>query len=173
MAGNNKNNENLKELFGKFLEPQQAEKAVQDIQQGESILTKYPAPVPDDGLIDNIKADIAYVISQRKIKASRKIPYKVAAIAAAIIIIAAISMKFQEQTDSKPVNIASETKIPAVIWEIFRAASMFARLSSFPANCGDSESRATNISISSNVTPLAKLTFSAFMLLSRRIKSFT
>ena len=53
---NSQNDENLKELFERFLSAEQAESGVEDIQKGEQILRQHPAPEPDSMLIANIKA---------------------------------------------------------------------------------------------------------------------
>jgi len=50
---NNENQENLKELFEKFTDAEQAESCAEDVQKAEEILRKHPAPEPDAMLIAN------------------------------------------------------------------------------------------------------------------------
>jgi len=115
MEGQNK--ENLKELFEKFGDSEQAKQAVEDIQKAERILRKQPAPEPDGELIANIKAEIARALLRRKANAFRRIAYKVAAAAAAVIILAAISAKLFEKDRGEPERLAYASIIPAAIWE--------------------------------------------------------
>ncbi|MHC4594656.1 MAG: hypothetical protein ACYS19_06890, partial [Planctomycetota bacterium] len=63
---NGQNKENLKELFERFADAEQAEKCVEDVQKAEQILREYPAPEPDDMLIANIKAEIAMRLPARR-----------------------------------------------------------------------------------------------------------
>ena len=125
MEGQNK--ENLKELFEKFGDSKRAEQAVEDVQKAERILRKQPAPEPDGELIANIKAEIARALLRRKANAFRRIAYKVAAAAAAFIILAAISAKLfeshpsatgRDEKDSGELErLAYASIIPAAIWE--------------------------------------------------------
>ncbi len=109
MSGQNE--ENLKELFEKFLSSEQAAKAVEDVYKTEQILRENPAPEPDDMLIANIKAQIALNLQPRRAKVFTQIVYKTAAIAAAILIVAAIGLNLLE----KDKDYSSERLIPASI----------------------------------------------------------
>ena len=42
-----RNEENVKELFEKFLDSEQAERNTEDVRKGEEILREHPAPEPD------------------------------------------------------------------------------------------------------------------------------
>jgi hypothetical protein len=63
---NNQNQENLKELFEKFLYTKHAQRYVEDVQKAEEILREHSAPEPDDMLIANIKAEIAMRLPVRR-----------------------------------------------------------------------------------------------------------
>jgi hypothetical protein len=94
--------ENLKELVEKFVDANEVQRYISDIQAGDQILHDYPAPEPDDMLIANIKAEIALNILPRKVKLFRKV-YKAVAIAAAVVIISVISIGlFEKQNNSTP-----------------------------------------------------------------------
>jgi len=114
---NSKNEENLKELFEKFADAEQAEKCVEDVQKAEQILREYPAPEPDDMLIANIKAEIAMRLPARRAYVFRRKVYKAAAVAAAVIILAAVSLRLFEEDVVEPQRIAYASLIPRVIWE--------------------------------------------------------
>jgi hypothetical protein len=113
----NQNQENLRELFEKFLDAKQAHKYVEDVQRAEEILREHPAPKPDDMLIANIKAEIAVHLPVRRTYVFKHIAYKALSIAAAFIFITAIGLRLFDNgaRESGPVQYASI--IPAAIWE--------------------------------------------------------
>ncbi len=123
---NGRNEENLsgcgglrpdeKDLFGKFVGDEQAEKAVEDIRKGERILRDNPAPLPSDELIAGIKSEIAISLLRKKENAVRYTVYKVAVVAAAVMVLSAISIKFFEKGE-ETARIYTASIIPAAIWE--------------------------------------------------------
>jgi len=114
---NNQNQENLKELFEKYLDAKQAQRYVEDIQKAEEVLREHPAPEPDDMLIANIKAEIAMRLPVRKTYVFKHIVYKALRIAAVVIFITAIGLRlfYNGARESGPVQYASI--MPTVIWE--------------------------------------------------------
>jgi hypothetical protein len=115
---NNRNQENLRELFEKFFDAEQAESCVEDVRKGEQILREHPAPQPDDVLIADIKAQIAIRLQTRRAHRLRWVLCEVAGAAAAILIIATVSLQlFQPKEIRKPGEIAHASLIPASIWE--------------------------------------------------------
>jgi len=118
---NRRKEENVKKLFEKFMEAEQAEKAVEDIRKGEQILRENPAPQPSDELIAGIKFEIAkgLLLRQTDVSGFRKTAYKIAAVAAAVMILAAISIKFFAKVDKpyKAVKFEYVSIIPTSIWE--------------------------------------------------------
>ncbi len=116
---NGRNEENLKELFEKFVGNEEAEKAAEDIWRAEQILREHPAPQPDEELIAGIKSDIAGILLSRQRSIFRKVTYEVAAVAAAVIVLAAIWTGlglFVERDRSKPEEMRAQI-IPVAIWE--------------------------------------------------------
>ncbi|MBW7990885.1 MAG: hypothetical protein FVQ84_12835 [Planctomycetes bacterium] len=111
---NSQNDENLKELFERFLSAEQAESGVEDIQKGEQILCEHPAPEPDSMLIANIKAEIAMRLPAKRTNVFTKIAYRAAYAAAAIMIIAAVSLSL---FDKKPGPIQYGSIIPTAVWD--------------------------------------------------------
>ncbi|MHC4750210.1 MAG: hypothetical protein ACYTFW_10080 [Planctomycetota bacterium] len=111
-----RNQENLKELFEKFFNAEQADSCVEDVQKAEQILHD-PTPEPSDMLIANIKAEIAMRLPARRAVLFRRRIYKVAAVAAAIVIVAAVSLQLSEKRDGEPTEIAYASIIPTAIWE--------------------------------------------------------
>jgi hypothetical protein len=115
---NGRNNENMKELFEKFMDAEQAQSCLEDVQKAEEILREHPAPEPDSMLIANIKAEIAMRLPARRTYTFKQIAYKAVSIAAALIILSLIGLRLFETDSSK-----SGTKtyyaavIPTAIWE--------------------------------------------------------
>ncbi|MCP4611505.1 MAG: hypothetical protein GY845_22565 [Planctomycetes bacterium] len=113
---NSQNDENMKELFERFLNAEQAESGVEDIQMGEQILREHPAPEPDSMLIANIKAEIAMRLPAKRTNVFRKIAYKMIYAAAAILVISAISLNLLDK-NMEPAPRQYGTIIPTSIWE--------------------------------------------------------
>lgn len=112
-----RNQENLRELFEKFFDAEQAENCVEDIQKAEQIIREHPAPGPDDMLIANIKAEIAMRLPAARAHRFRRIIYQVAAVAAVILIVAAVSLQLFEKDAPKPGEVFYTSLIPTAIWE--------------------------------------------------------
>ncbi len=111
------NEENLKELFEKFLNSKQAEQIEQDIRKGEQILREHPASEPDSKLIANIKAEVGKAVLRKKTNVFRRMVYKSAVVAAAVIILAAISIGLFEKGGGESERVETFSIIPAAIWE--------------------------------------------------------
>ncbi len=116
---NSRNDENLKELFERFLSAEQAESSVEDIQKAEQILREHPAPEPDNMLIANIKAEIAMRLPAKRTNIFIKIASKAIYAAAAILIISAISLNlFDDNVNTRePTPRQYGSIIPTAIWE--------------------------------------------------------
>jgi len=115
---NSRNEENLKELFEKFIDAEQAESCAEDVQKAEEILREHPAPEPDDMLIANIKAEIAMRLPARKAGVFKQIAYKVVDIAAAVIILTAIGLRlFDKSPVESEGRVVYASIIPTAIWE--------------------------------------------------------
>ncbi len=110
-------NENIEELFGKFLSDQDARRAAEDIQKAEEILREHPAPEPAGELLADINSKIAEALSAEKPKTHKLITYRMAAVAAAIIILVAIGVKFFEKGPAETQAPVTITLIQQAIWE--------------------------------------------------------
>jgi hypothetical protein len=113
-----RNDENLRELVEKFFDPEQAQIYLDDIEKGEQILQNHPAPEPDEMLIANIKAEIALHALPRSATSVKRIVYVAASVAAAVIIITAVSTSLFEKTiDVEP---GQGTQVASVFsWESY------------------------------------------------------
>ncbi len=110
------NRENLAELFGRFFDAEEVENCLEDVRETERMLADNPAPAPDDMLLANIKAEIAMRLPVRRAELARHRTYRRAAVAAAIVIVAAISvMLFNAPPESG--GLVTASLMPAAIWE--------------------------------------------------------
>jgi hypothetical protein len=113
----NRKQENLGELFGKFFDAGQVESCLRDFQEAERIFADNPAPEPDDMLIANIKAEIAMRLGARKAELARRRIYRRAVAAAAVFIVAGISATLFDRTAREPGRLAMASLIPTAVWE--------------------------------------------------------
>jgi len=114
---NNQNQENLKELFEKYLDAKQAQRYVEDVQKAEEILCENPALEPDDMLIANIKAEIAMRLPGRRTYVFEHIAYKALSIAAVVIFITGIGLRLFDSGAPEPGSVKYASIIPTAIWE--------------------------------------------------------
>jgi len=147
---NGQNKENLKDLFGRFFNPEQAERAVEDIREGERILSEHPRPEPDDMLIADIKAEITEAVMRRKTTAFRRTAYKTAAVAAVFIILATVSVKLFEKGDGEPEKLVTASIIPRAIWESDDVADSDAELAALTAEIEQIEGEALALRLGEN-----------------------
>jgi hypothetical protein len=113
----NRNRENLRELFEKFFDAERAESCVEDIQKTEQILREHPAPEPDDMLIANIKAQIAMRLKASRAHRIRRIVYEAVGAAAVILFVAAIGLQLFKTDTPGQVKVNYASLIPPEIWE--------------------------------------------------------
>jgi len=147
---NGRNEENLKEVFEKFLEPKEAEQAVEDIAQGEQILREHPAPAPDGEVIADIKAEIGRAVLRRKANVFTRTVYKAAVVAAAVIILTAISVKLFEKGGGESERVVAASILPAAIWESERLADDDANLAILTAEIEQIEGEVLALQLGEN-----------------------
>ncbi|KPK41940.1 MAG: hypothetical protein AMJ65_08445 [Phycisphaerae bacterium SG8_4] len=112
-----RNRENLGELFGKFFDAEQVDSCLKDLQEAERIFRDNPAPEPDDMLIANIKAEIAMRLPARRVQLARQRTYKRVAVAAAIVVIAGLVVTILNDGKPAPGRLEVASLIPTAIWE--------------------------------------------------------
>jgi len=110
-------NENVEGLFDKFMPDQDARQAAEDVQKAEQILREHPAPTPDGELLADINSKIAKALSAGKAKTHKLIAYRVAAVAAVIIILVAIGVKFFEKGTAEIQAPVTVKLIQQKVWE--------------------------------------------------------
>jgi len=146
---NKRNEENLKELFEKFLDSEQAERNAEDIRKGEEMFREYPAPKPDDELIADIKAEIARELLGRKRRVTKRVVYKVAAVAAVFFILAVLNVKIFEKGGG-PGKVIKASVLPAVLWDSEDIAADDVDLAILTAAIEEIESEALALELGEN-----------------------
>jgi len=128
---NERNEENLRDLFERFVDSEQAEEAVDDIERGEAVLRRWPAPEPSGDLLARIKNEMAGRLVRSGRRHVRWFASRAAAIAAAFVIIASVWTGVQR--DGGPGVASARSLIPSAIWESDNIAVDDLRLATFTA----------------------------------------
>jgi len=99
-----KNKQNLDELLTAFMDAPKATEAAKDIRAGRRIFADNPAPQPKADVIAAIKSRVSTRLrAHHKHLAFRRMIYKTAAVAA-IIVVAAMAIKFEDHDKSVSYN---------------------------------------------------------------------
>jgi len=110
--------ENLKELFGRFMDAESAQRAAEDIDRGEAILRANPAPRPDEYLVADIKAGMQRAaIRNRRVVQTRRLVWEVVAVAATVTIAAGLWLSSVNRDTAPRRNIQLASLVPAALWE--------------------------------------------------------
>jgi len=146
---NGRKKENLKELFEKFLDAEEADEAVEDIRKGEEIIQEQRAPEPDGAVIAEIKAEIGRELLRRKTGVTKRVVYKVGAVAAAFIILATVSVKIFEKGGEEG-KVFRASILPSAIWDSEDIAADDAELATLTAAIEEIENDALALEFGEN-----------------------
>ena len=113
---NDRNEENLRELFERFVSTEEAESGVEDFVKAERILDEYPAPEPDKELVAAIKSEIAETMRLRKEHTFRRFAYKLAPVAAVFVVLAAVGVRMLKEGNG-PVELVQGPIMSARVWD--------------------------------------------------------
>jgi hypothetical protein len=116
---NDRNSENLKDLFEKFVGTEEAQSCVEDFVKAERFLQQYPAPEPETELIAAIKSDIAENLRLRKEHTFRRLAYRLAPVAAVFVVLAAVGVRMLNER-SGPVELVNGFRGPMIsarVWD--------------------------------------------------------
>jgi len=116
-------------LFERFGDSRQAREAVDDIEQGEELLRRWPAPEPSEELLARIKTEMAGRFVRSGRRHVRWFASRAAGIAAAFVIIASVWTGLNRE----PGVAKAGSLIPTAIWESDNIAVDDLRLASFTA----------------------------------------
>jgi hypothetical protein len=135
----NRKDKNLDELL-KRLYGNGAKEVGEDIAKGERILREYPDPKPDEETIILLKAKVAKAVAANHERALRRTYYRVAAFAAAVIMIAFVSVQLLERKPVESVQVATTVKVTEGISQddgFFNGEEEMATLSAEVEQVGD------------------------------------
>lgn len=110
-----RNEENLKALFEKFVNTEEAKSNIQDFIKAEQILNENPAPEPNEELIAAINSKIAEALRLRKEHTFRRFAYKLAPVAAVFVVLAVVSIRILE-TGTETKDFVPGPWISAKVW---------------------------------------------------------
>ncbi len=110
---NNRDQDNLKALFERFLPPAEAAEAAEEVRAGDEILEAHPAPQPREEVLVGIKLRIGERLSHRH-KRSHLLR-RFIGVAAAVIVVALAGLFLQAPPPRT--GVAHAALIPAAIWE--------------------------------------------------------
>jgi hypothetical protein len=147
---NEQNEENLKELFEQFVDSEQPNEAAEDIRQGEGILRGHAAPEPDGKLIAQIKAEVAGELAGQKMRVTKRVVFRVAAVAAAFFVLAVVSVRLFETGPDEQRKIARASVLPSVIWESEDLAADDSDLATLSAQVDEVEDEALTLQFGDN-----------------------
>jgi hypothetical protein len=141
---NDRNKENLRELFERFISGKDAENCIEDFAKAERILDQNPAPGPTEELIAAINSKIAETLRLRKEHTFRRLAYRLAPVAAVFIILASVSIKLYVR-NSRPEKPVYVRMISSVVWESDNVAADDRNLAVFTAELDGLEVELTTL----------------------------
>jgi hypothetical protein len=146
---NDRNEENLKDLFERFVGTEEAQNCIEDFAKVKRILDENPAPQPNPELVAAIKTEIAERIRLRKEHTFRRLAYRLAPVAAVFIILASVSIKLYV-SNSSPVEPGYVRLISLEEWESDNVAADDRNLAVFTAEVDELEIEFTTLELGEN-----------------------
>jgi hypothetical protein len=113
---NARKEDNLRELFERFVGTEEAERCIEDIIKAERILDENPAPGPGEELIAAVNNRIAEELRLRKEHNFRRFAYRLAPVAAVFIVIAAVGVQMLFREGGGPEERFRGPIISARVW---------------------------------------------------------
>ncbi len=115
---NNEENE-LKDLFERFMGREEANQAAEDISKGEKLLRNFPAPSPDIETLERVKAEITHALVYRRVQSIKRLSLRAVAVAAmvAIAAIVIVTMFEKKKPEKERVVVTTAAITPAISWE--------------------------------------------------------
>lgn len=109
--------ENVKKLFERFVNAGSAEQAARDIDRGEVILREYAAPEPGAAVLAKTKSAAAVALIRRKTVESRRVMYKVVAVAAVLFVAVVVAVKVFQPAAVRAPGQSVAAVIPSAVWQ--------------------------------------------------------
>ncbi len=140
-----RNEENMRDLFARFVDSGQANEAADDIGRGDDLLRRWPAPEPSDELLAQIKGQMAARLVRSGRRHVRWFASRAAGIAAALVIVASVWTGLNREHGSVPKDRVFASLIPTAIWESDDIAADDLNLASFTAELERIESELNSL----------------------------
>jgi len=146
---NDRNEENLRELFERFVSTEEAESGIEDFIEAEQIFHENPAPEPTEELLASIKGDIAETLRFRQEHTFRRLAYKLAPVAAVFVVLAAVGVRMLREGNG-PLEIVQGPIMSARVWDSENVAADDMDMAVFTAEVDELEIEITTLELGEN-----------------------
>lgn len=147
---NDRNGENLRELFKRFFSDKEVEDYIEDLAKVERILDENPAPEPSEELVAAINHKIAEALRLRQAHTFRRLAYRLAPVAAAVfVVLAAVGVRMLKE-GSGPVELVQGPIISARDWNSDNIAADDRNLAVFTTELDELEVEFTTLESEEN-----------------------
>ena len=111
------NDENMKELFERFIGSDETKQVLEDAETVEGYFGGSATPRVGAEVIEDIKAEVAGALRRQKARVFSRALYRVVAVAAVFIIVAVSSVMWFKKDVAKPEDRAYARTMPKADWE--------------------------------------------------------
>jgi len=146
---NDRKEDNLRELFTRFVSGEEAENCIEDFVNAERILDENPAPEPSEELVAAINHKIAEALRLRQAHTFRRLAYRLAPVAAVFLVLAAVGVRMLKEGGG-PVARSRGPIISAKVWESENVAADDRNLAVFSAELDGLEVELTTLESEEN-----------------------
>jgi hypothetical protein len=106
--------ENFTGLLNRFMEDKAAREAARDIEKGDELLESFPAPLPDEKALSQIKTKIALTLKSRQTAyVFRQRIWLSAGVAAMLAIGAFLTLRYGQGPSTRPAQV----QIASAVWD--------------------------------------------------------
>ena len=109
--------ENLRELFGRFMDQRAADEAAEDIRKADVLLDAHPAPQPSEGTIAKVRNNVTMALKQRRTSSIQWRIWATVGVAAALVITTYMSLRFLDGLKENRMTTILAVAIPDRVWE--------------------------------------------------------
>ena len=141
--------ENPEKNFARFVSDQEAKTFAKDIKWADDEFESRPAPEPSDSLLSDINTQVGFAIVAERAANVRRAFYKVMAVAAVLIFISLISVKFFNPQKTNTNQLIPIVALSKSIWQSDDIVSDDAHLATLTAEMNDIESQLLALEIGS------------------------
>lgn len=133
--------ENPEEIFAQFVSDEEARTFAKDIKWGDDEFESKPAPEPSDSLLSDINAQVGFAVVAEHAANTRRRFYKVIAVAAVLMFVSLISVKFFNPQKTNTNQLIHTAALSKAIWQSEDIISDDAHLATLTAEINDIENQ--------------------------------